>query len=60
MWVLFLDGISEKDKKLFPQILSQVARLAKDNTYHPVRGVWNDVQEDWPFYTEQDRQTLRR
>ncbi|KAL0271614.1 UNVERIFIED_CONTAM: hypothetical protein PYX00_008651 [Menopon gallinae] len=54
------DGLSEKDKRMFTQVLSQVAKLAKDNTYHPVRSVWNDVQEDWPFYTEQDRQMLRR
>lgn len=24
------------------------------------RHVWNDVHEDWPFYTEQDRATLKR
>ncbi|KAK6644143.1 hypothetical protein RUM43_000410 [Polyplax serrata] len=54
------DGLSEKDRKNLPRLLPQVAKLGSDNTYHMVRGVWNDVQEDWPFYTEQDRQTLRR
>lgn len=32
----------------------------KDNTYHLMRHVWNDVQEDWPFYSEQDKQMLKR
>lgn len=32
----------------------------RDNTYHLHRHIWNDVQEDWPFYEEQDRQTLKR
>lgn len=32
----------------------------RDNTYHLHRHIWNDVQEDWPFYTEQDKQTLKR
>lgn len=31
-----------------------------DNTYHLHRHIWNDVHEDWPFYTEQDRQCLKR
>ena len=32
----------------------------KDNTYHIMRHIWNDVQEDWPFYSEQDKQMLKR
>jgi len=32
----------------------------RDNTYHLHRHIWNDVHEDWPFYTEQDRQCLKR
>lgn len=32
----------------------------RDNTYHLHRHIWNDVQEDWPFYSEQDRQMLKR
>jgi hypothetical protein len=37
----------------------QVAVL-RDNTYQLIRNIWNDVQEDWPFYTEQERQLLKR
>lgn len=40
-------------------ILKQVAYM-RDNTYHLHRHIWNDVQEDWPFYTEQERTMLRR
>ena len=32
----------------------------KDNTYHLKRDIWNDVSEDWPFYTEEERQAFRR
>ena len=32
----------------------------KDNTYTLKRAFWNDVSEDWPFYTEQERQSFRR
>jgi hypothetical protein len=40
-------------------VLKQVASL-RDNTYHLNHSLWNDVQEDWPFYSEQDRQVLKR
>ncbi len=32
----------------------------KDNTYSLLRHLWNDVSEDWPFYSEQERQSFRR
>lgn len=32
----------------------------KDNCYHLNRAVWNEVNEDWPFYTESERQALKR
>ena len=32
----------------------------KDNTYVLKRAFWNDVSEDWPFYTEEERQSFRR
>lgn len=31
-----------------------------NNTYHLHRHMWNDVHEDWPFYTEQEKQMLKR
>ena len=32
----------------------------KNNVFELKRTLWNDVQEDWPFFTEQDRAALRR
>lgn len=40
-------------------ILKQISHL-KDNAFHLNRAVWNDVREDWPFYTESERQALKR
>lgn len=41
-------------------ILLRSLASMRNNTYHLVRHVWNDVQEDWPFYSEQDRAMLKR
>ncbi len=53
------DGIHEKDKRNISLILKQVS-IMKDNVYNLLRHLWNDVSEDWPFYTEQERQSFRR
>lgn len=53
------DGLREKDRNQLMATLSSIATV-RDNTYHLIRHIWNDVQEDWPFYTEQDRQMLKR
>ena len=53
------DGIREKDKKNITGYLKQVSFL-KDNTYHLQRHMWNDVSEDWQFYSEQERQCMKR
>lgn len=39
--------------------LNEVA-IYKNNIYELKRSVWNDVMEDWPFYTESDKAVLRR
>ena len=53
------DGLREKEKKeLFP--LVKTVSTMKDNTYHLHRHIWNDVSEDWPFYSEEERQAFRR
>lgn len=57
--VCVADGVRDKDKTLLMATLANIATV-RDNTYHLMRHVWNDVQEDWPFYTEQDRQMLKR
>jgi len=53
------DGLRDKDRNSLTTVLMQVA-VMRDNTYQLIRHVWNDVQEDWPFYSEQERQLLKR
>lgn len=54
-----VDGLRERDKNSLSAVLKQVAYL-RDNTFHLNHSLWNDIQEDWPFYSEQDRQVLKR
>lgn len=55
----FLEGIKERERSIMTTILKQVAYM-RDNTYQLHRYVWNDVQEDWPYYTEQEKAMLKR
>ncbi|KAH9638521.1 hypothetical protein HF086_002256 [Spodoptera exigua] len=56
---LSTEGIKEKERSFLNKILSQISIL-KDNTYQLRRNVWNDVNEDWPFYTEEEKRILKR
>lgn len=56
---LMKDGVKEKDKKSLGVILSQVATL-KDNTYSLARHIWNEVQDDWPFYSSEELEIMKR
>uniref|UniRef100_A0A1W7R9S7 RNA polymerase II elongation factor ELL n=1 Tax=Hadrurus spadix TaxID=141984 RepID=A0A1W7R9S7_9SCOR len=56
---LMKDGVKEKDKKGLSNILSQVAVL-KDNSYLLARHIWNEVQDDWPFYTPEEVEIMKR
>ncbi|XP_076624915.1 suppressor of Triplolethal [Colletes latitarsis] len=53
------EGIKERERSAMTTILKQVAFM-RDNTYYLQRYVWNDVQEDWPYYTEQEKAMLKR
>lgn len=54
------DGIREKDKKSLSSILSQVA-VMKDNVYTLAKGLYQtEVNPVWSFYTETDKQLLKR
>lgn len=57
--LVFTDGVHEKDKDQLGVILNQVA-VAKDNAFTLAKHVYADVRMDWPFYTEEDRQILKR
>lgn len=53
------DGVRREERKCITQILTNISSM-KDNVYYLHRHIWNDVQEDWPFYNEQERQILKR
>lgn len=54
-----VEGIKEREKAQIFNILKTISYM-RDNTFHLNRNIWNDVHEDWPFYTEQDRACLKR
>ena len=56
---IYKDGKKGKKKKNIMGILGSVSEH-KDNTYVLKRSFWNDVSEDWPYYTEEERQSFRR
>ena len=47
------------DKKNLSHLLREVSDC-KNNVYELRRSMWNEVAEDWIFYSEQDRAALRR
>lgn len=53
------EGIREREKSTISTILKEIS-IIRDNTYNLKRQIWNDVNEDWPFYTEQELQMLKR
>jgi len=53
------DGMKEKEKKHLMVTLYEVSTM-NNNCYELKRGEWNNVTEDWPFYTESDLAALRR
>ena len=48
-----------REKNGITSILKQISFM-KDNCYHLNRAMWNEVNEEWPFYTESERQMLKR
>lgn len=52
----FTDG---REKNAFTTVLKQIAFM-RDNTYHLHQHMWNDVNDEWPYYTEQEKQLLKR
>jgi len=53
------DGIKEKDRKSITIFLREVSDC-KNNVHELKRSMWNDIHEDWPFYTESDKVALKR
>lgn len=57
--MFLLDGIRDQEQKCINTILKQISTM-RDNAYYLKRHIWNEVLDDWPFYTEQERQVLKR
>lgn len=53
------EGIREKDRSYLTTILHEVS-LLKDNCFNLKPVFWNEVDDNWPFYTEQEIQQLKR
>ncbi|KAK7602478.1 hypothetical protein V9T40_008067 [Parthenolecanium corni] len=53
------DGLRECDRPHIVDTLMSVSTF-RDNTYHLSKHAWNDVQEDWLFYTEHERQQIKK
>ncbi|KAH3833030.1 RNA polymerase II elongation factor ELL2-like [Dreissena polymorpha] len=53
------DGENKKDKDQLGTILSQVA-VSKDNVFSLAKHIYPEVRMDWPFYTEEDREILKK
>ncbi|XP_070542851.1 RNA polymerase II elongation factor ELL-like isoform X2 [Ptychodera flava] len=53
------DHVNQKDKNQLGSILQQVATM-KDNAFTLNKHFYNEVKEDWPMYSEEDKQLIRR
>ena len=60
-YVFFADGIKEKDKDGMSSILNSVAVFShRDNSYILNKHLYDVVRDDWPGYTDVDKQLLKR
>uniref|UniRef100_A0A182JXX5 OCEL domain-containing protein n=1 Tax=Anopheles christyi TaxID=43041 RepID=A0A182JXX5_9DIPT len=53
------DGVRKEEMKCTQQILKTISST-RDGVLILHRNIWNEVQDDWPFYSEQDRQAIKR
>lgn len=56
---LLNDGVKEKDRRQMTSVLMSVSQV-KENLHHLSRHLWSEVHEDWPFYTEQEKEAVKR
>uniref|UniRef100_A0A1A9VKX8 OCEL domain-containing protein n=1 Tax=Glossina austeni TaxID=7395 RepID=A0A1A9VKX8_GLOAU len=54
------EGLAQRERQLITNILKDISTLSRDNTYNLRRSLWNDVDENWPYFTEQELQQLKR
>ncbi|XP_071550671.1 RNA polymerase II elongation factor ELL2 isoform X2 [Panulirus ornatus] len=56
---LYSDGVKEKDKRQMTSVLNSVSQV-KENIHHLARHLWSEVREDWPFYTDKEKEVVKR
>lgn len=58
----FVDGLSDADRKEFSTfILEDIAVLnQKDARYTLSKHAFSEVKQDWPFYSEQEKEIIRK
>lgn len=58
----FVDGLSDADRKEFSTfILEDIAVLnQKDARYTLSKHAFSEVKQDWPFYSEQEKEIVRK
>lgn len=58
---LVTEGLREKDKTSFGSVLKAVTQFNhRDNSLSLGRHVHKELRVDWPFYTEEERDRLRK
>lgn len=53
------EGLLQKDRGSVFTKLRVIANL-KDNCYHIKTGLWKEVNDNWPYYTEQEKEEVKR
>ena len=58
--LLVSDGIREKDKNMLGETLNGIAVMNKDSSYTLSKSAWKLVNPEWEFYSEVDKQLLKK
>ncbi len=53
------DGVRDCDRPHLMDTLISISTL-RENVYHLAKHAWNDVQEDWLFYSELEKQQVKK
>ena len=59
IFVVETEGVKECDKRHISNVLQSVA-VVKENAYHLMKHLWSEVNEEWSFYSEEEKATLQR
>ena len=57
----YADGIREKDKNSLGSTLKEIAVFSpRENAYSLAKHMYSEVQQNYPFYSDEDRQILKQ